>query len=136
MGVRLLAFTAATGASDAVLARLDALGAEKRAGRWRTHAVYLHPRNEAHGLRCVPGRRSLRLLAPGPRPPVQPRPPPSAPTLLRLPRSDLFMVHFDEQPHAQYLISGGDGSGKVVMEAWHRKPGPDTDPEPYPNLRP
>jgi len=51
MGVRLLAFTAAAGASDAVLARLDALGAEKRAGRWRTHAVYLHPRNEAHGLR-------------------------------------------------------------------------------------
>ena len=55
MGVRLLAFTAATGASDAVLARLDALGAEKRAGRWRTHAVYLHPRNEAHGLRCALG---------------------------------------------------------------------------------
>ena len=50
MGVRLLAFTAAAGASDAVLARLDALGAEK-AGRWRTHAVFLHPRNEAHGLR-------------------------------------------------------------------------------------
>ena len=33
------------------------------------------------------------------------------------PCSDLFMVHFDEQPHAQYLISGGDGSGKVVMHA-------------------
>ena len=49
MGVRLLAFTAAAGASDAVLARLDALGAEK-AGRWRTHAAFLHPRNEAHGL--------------------------------------------------------------------------------------
>ena len=31
MGVRLLAFTAAAGASDAVLARLDALGAENRA---------------------------------------------------------------------------------------------------------
>ena len=134
MGVRLLAFTAAAGASDAVLARLDALGAEKRAGRWRTHAVYLHPRNEAHGLRCAPGRRSLRLLAPGPRPPAQPRPPPSAPTLLRLPRSDLFMVHFDEQPHAQYLISGGDGSGKVVMHAWH--PGPDPNPEPRPKRRP
>ena len=27
------------------------------------------------------------------------------------------MVHFDEQPHAQYLISGGHGGGKVVMEA-------------------
>ena len=27
------------------------------------------------------------------------------------------MVHFDEQPHAQYLISGGHGSDKVVMEA-------------------
>ena len=53
MGVRLLAFTAAAGASDAVLARLDALGAEKRPGRWRTHALYLHPRNEAHGLRCA-----------------------------------------------------------------------------------
>ena len=49
MGVRLLTFTAAAGASDAVLARLDALGAEK-AGRWRTHAVFLHPRNEAQGL--------------------------------------------------------------------------------------
>ena len=49
MGVRLLAFTAAAGASDAVLARLEVLGAEK-AGRWRTHAVFLHPRNEAHGL--------------------------------------------------------------------------------------
>ena len=135
MGVRLLAFTAAAGASDAVLARLDALGAEKRAGRWRTHAVYLHPRNEAHGLRCAHrGRRSLRLLAPGPRPPAQPRPPPSAPTLLRLPRSDLFMVHFDEQPHAQYLISGGDGSGKVVMHAW--QPRPDPNPEPHPNRRP
>ena len=75
MGVRLLTFTAATGASDAVHARLDALGAVK-AGRWRTHAVFLHPRNESNGL------------------------------------SDLFMVHFDEQPHAQYLISGS-----VVMEA-------------------
>lgn len=75
MGVRLLTFTAAAGASDAVHARLDALGAE-RVGRWRTHAVFLHPRTESHGL------------------------------------SDLFMVHFDEQPNTQYLISG-----TVVMEA-------------------
>ena len=33
------------------------------------------------------------------------------------PYRDCYQVHFDEQPHAQYLISGAHGSGKVVMEA-------------------
>ena len=50
MGVRLLAFTAAAGASDAVLARLDALGAEKRAGRWFYCDIARYDRCTSRGI--------------------------------------------------------------------------------------
>ena len=49
MGVRMLGYTTAAGSSDALHSRLDALGAEQT-GRWRTQAVYLHPRDATTGM--------------------------------------------------------------------------------------